>query len=67
MSDLIQALQIFAKYNNSFSPTLCDHDEFRVNVSPSVVSDKDIELLEELSFHTDDELDNFYSYRFGSC
>jgi len=66
MNDLIKALEIFLKYDNSRNPTNCDHDILRVCVDPAVVSDDDKAKLEELSFTPDTSLDCFYSYRFGS-
>jgi len=68
MSDLIEALQIFVKYKNDFSPIYCEHDILHIFISPSLVSKEDIKRLEELSFkpyYEDD--DCFYSLRFGSC
>lgn len=65
MKDLIEALQIFAKYTDDYAPTHCEHDELSVVVSPDAVSEADLKRLEELSFHADGEY--FKSYRFGSC
>ena len=67
MDDLILALQIFRKYGNPYHPTDCTHDELLVDISPELVSDKDIKELEKLGFHVDEEFDAFMSYRFGSC
>lgn len=65
MNDLIEALQIFAKYGNPHNPTHCEHDELFVMIDPSIVSDIDLKRLEELSFRANDGL--FTSYRFGSA
>lgn len=67
MEDLISALNIFLKYGNSEWPTWCRHDELHVNISPDVVSESDINILEELGFRIDDENDDFVSFKFGSC
>jgi hypothetical protein len=67
MSDLIEALQIFAKYGNPDRPTNCSHDELFVDISPKLVSKKDKKRLDELSFFTDKDDDGFKSFRFGSC
>lgn len=67
MEDLIKALQIFLKYDNSRNPTHCEHDELTVNVNPSLVSEEDKVELEKLGFHSEEEDGYFYSYRFGSC
>ena len=66
MNDLIEALQILAKYGNPVNPTNCSHDELFVNISPSLVTEQDKERLEELSFSPSDD-DGFNSFRFGSC
>jgi hypothetical protein len=67
MNDLIEALNILNKYINPAEkfPTWCGHDVFGVCVHPSVVSEEDIEKLNQLDFIIDD--DCFISYRFGSC
>lgn len=68
MSDLIKALQIFLKYGNKHNPTHCEHDVMIVGVDPELVSAEDILELSKLSFDAYyDDLDVFYSYRFGSC
>lgn len=50
MEDLIKALQIFLKYGNKNYPTFCEHDILYVDVDPSVVSDEDKKVLDELGF-----------------
>ena len=65
MDKLIEALQIFRKYDNPSHPTHCEHDILYVCISPSLVSDEDKAKLKELGFSEDDE--NFSSYRFGSA
>ncbi len=67
MEDLIRALEIFAKYTDSYAPTHCEHDELLVNVNPAVVSEEDKAELEKLSFRESEYSDMFRSYRFGSC
>jgi hypothetical protein len=67
MDDLILALQIFRKYANPEWPTHCEHDILIVDVSPNLLSEEDIEILEELGFHINEDDDDFYSYKFGSC
>ena len=65
MEDLIKALQIFAKYDNLYTPTHCEHDELNVVIRSDKVSEEDKKALEELSFH---ECDGYFkSYRFGSA
>ena len=65
MKDLIEALQIFLKYTQDRYPTNCNHDELRVSVDPTIVSEEDITRLEQLGFVAYHE--DFISYRFGSC
>lgn len=65
MKDLIEALQIFLKYENPEYPTNCSHDELFVNINPDLVSQEDKNKLKELGF---DPCENgFHSYKFGSC
>ena len=67
MDDLIKALQIFLKYDNSEYPTACEHDILYVCIEPDKVSDEDIASLKALGFIADYELGSFKSFRFGSC
>lgn len=67
MKDLIEALQIFAKYTEAYAPTFTSHDTLHVDVNPELVSEKEMKRLEELGFEIDEEFDCFYSFRFGSC
>jgi len=68
MEDLIKALQILSKYTQEKYPTGCEHDVlYVIGVNIDDVSEEDLVELENLSFKYDDEEDNFYSFRFGSC
>jgi hypothetical protein len=69
MDQLIEALQILRKYDNPDSPTHCEHDVLYVGVSPDLVSELDIQRLDELGFipGSGDYEDCFLSYRFGSA
>lgn len=67
MEDLIKALQIFSKYDNSKYPTACEHDIMYVCVEPDKVSDEDIASLKVLGFSADYDIGSFKSFRFGSC
>ena len=67
MEDLIEALQIFLKYENPHSPTNCAHDELTVCIEAEKVSADDKKRLEELGFHHFEGDDCFKSFRFGSC
>jgi hypothetical protein len=66
MKDLIEALQIFLKYGNPYSPTHCEHDVLTVMIDFDKVSQEDKVKLEELSFKEND-YGCFMSYRFGSA
>lgn len=70
MKDLIEALQIFLKYGDPYSPTHCEHDVLTiVGISPNDVSDEDKARLDELGFIVGNEYgeDEFMSFRFGSA
>ena len=67
MDDLIEALIIFRKYDNSPHPTNCEHDKLWVHSVPALsMTLADATRLEELSFYHDEDT-GWYSYRFGSC
>lgn len=65
ISNLIDALTVFAKYGDVEYPTYCEHDELYVNVNPSDVSDEDKLELYVLGFNEGDGA--FYSSRYGSA
>lgn len=67
MKDLIEALQIFLKYGNPYSPTHCEHDILMVSVHNEDLDPADVARLEELGFHWNDEYDCWASFRFGSA
>jgi hypothetical protein len=67
MEKLIEALQIFLKYNPSKYPTHCEHDVLRVSVKPEKVSAKDKKKLNELGFFVDKEFECFKSFKYGSA
>lgn len=65
LQELIEALQIFAKYPHEKYSTGAGHDVFYVNVDPKIVSDEDKIKLEELGFFTGEQADDedwFYTY-----
>jgi hypothetical protein len=64
---LIEALQIFRKYGNPYSPTHCEHDVLTVCIDPAIVSEKDKLKLEGRSFRPSEDGYGFVSYRFGSA
>lgn len=68
MKDLIEALTIFLKYGNPYSPTNCEHDELYVDIDPKLVSKADLKRLDKLGFFPSSEYEEgFSSFRFGSC
>lgn len=68
MEDLIKALNIFLKYTDSANPTHCEHDVlYVVDISYEEVSKEDKEELKKLGFSWSNEIDCWYSYRFGSA
>lgn len=74
MNDLIEALQIFAKYlknPNARSPTHCEHDVMvicHIDKDTDGVSPEDHARLEELGFSWGSPIDGgcYHSFRFGS-
>lgn len=66
MKDLIDALSIFLKYGNPYSPTHCEHDVLTVCIDPDLVSDEDKARLDALGFRDYGDGD-FRSFRFGSA
>ena len=70
MNDLIEALQIFAKYGNPDYPTHCEHDTLMImGICPEDVSVEDKEKLDELGFSVTEEYGEnmFISFKFGSA
>ena len=66
MNDLIEALQICAKYETPERPTNCQHDELTICVDDKKFSEEDIKRLDELGFFVG-EYGGFVSFKFGSC
>ena len=66
LSNLIKALQILNKYGNPDYPTHCEHDKMYVIISPSKVSDEDLDTLESLGFFPEDD-ESFASFKYGSA
>lgn len=76
MDQLIEALQIMARYGNVPFPTHCEHDVLYVypKVAPAQFTAGDVDRLEELGFQVNreagetlEDATGFYSFRFGSC
>lgn len=66
MNDLIEALRIFEKYCKG-DVIHCEHDVMFVLIEPEIVSEEDIQKLNEFGFFADYLDRSFTSYRFGSC
>ena len=69
MDDLIEALNIFLKYTNTRNPTGCEHDIMHIFDAPhpAKMEPGDAERLVVLGFEWDaDDLEQWYSFRFGS-
>jgi hypothetical protein len=66
MNELIEALNIFAKYTQDNYPTHCEHDTLMILVDPRLVSKEDVTKLDDLGFFVSDD-GHFYSFRFGSA
>lgn len=71
MKDMIEALQIFLSYMDEDKrwPFVCEHDVLYVHGAPSrsQVSDEHAARLDEIGFMWDDDLECWFSYRYGSC
>lgn len=68
MKKLIQALEIFAKYQDLEYPTNCEHDELVIaGITFEEVSEEDRELLDKLDFFWSDENEGWTSFKYGSA
>lgn len=68
MKDLIEALQIFAKYVNPYAPTNCVHDELCImEVHKNQLNEQEQNRVEELGFFWDEYDEAYKSFRFGSA
>ncbi len=66
LSNLIEALTIFLKYDNPNYPTYSEHDILYVCINPSIVTECDIEKLADLGFFPSNA-NVFESFRYGSA
>ncbi len=68
MDDLIEALNIFKKYQNVKWPTNCSHDVLAImEVEENEVSAEDTKRLGELDFIYSEDEECWISFRFGSA
>lgn len=67
LSGLIEALQIFKKYEDPMFPTCCEHDILHVAIDPEIVSEEDKRTLEDKYGFSPDGGGGFASFRFGNC
>lgn len=67
MGDLIEALQIFLKYDNPSYPTHCEHDEMYICGDYEEMSQEDRDKVESLGFFWSEEDDCYQSFKFGSA
>lgn len=68
MDKLIEALQIFLRYDNPQFPTHCENHELCIcgDFHPDKISDEDFKKLSSLGFNWDAKDDSFKSHHFGS-
>lgn len=67
-ADLIEGLTMLAKaQDNDISPTWCEHDTMHVCADASQFTQRQLDRLEAMGFHEDNEDGGFYSFRFGSA
>lgn len=73
MRQIIEALNIFLKYDDPAWPFHCEHDVLTVHIAdPMAVSDADVQRLKELGFERGNPdaaggESCFYSFQYGSC
>jgi hypothetical protein len=68
MKQLIEAFQIFLKYQDNKWPTHCEHDIMMIaDITYEEVSEEDRLALEALSFSWNTEYDCWTSYHYGSA
>jgi hypothetical protein len=68
VKQLIEALTIFAKYNDQPYPTNCSHDELAImGITREEMSGEDILRVEALGFLWDDTEEYWLSYKYGSA
>ncbi len=68
MKDLIEALQIFAKYTDTQWPTNCSHDVMYImDVEHDQPSEAERARLGELGFNWHEDPGCWASFRFGSA
>ncbi len=68
MKKLIEALNIFLKYNDLDYPTHCTNDIMMImGINQYDINIDDIEKLKELGFNWDYEYECYASFRYGSA
>ncbi len=68
MKKLLEALQIFLKYQDMPVPTHCERNVFYVvGITEEEVSEEDKIKLEELHFRWESDMEAWGSYFFGSA
>jgi hypothetical protein len=68
MKNLIEALQIFLKYQDNPRPTHCEHDIMMImGITQEEVSEADRCRLDELGFFWHETNDCWCSFRYGSA
>lgn len=71
MDDLIEALEIFKRYQSGYNleyPTHCQHYELWVcGVDVGDLTKDEIQKLDKIGFFWDSDDEAFKSYKFGSC
>lgn len=68
MDELIESLQILAKYTTDKYPTHCEHDILMVpSVQWDKLTDEDATSLDKMGWHDSEEYGCVASFRYGSC
>lgn len=67
-ADLIGGLILLATGQcNETNPLHCEHDTLTVNADPRAFTDTQIDQLDGLGFHVDQDGETFYSFKYGSA
>lgn len=67
-TNLIIALAILSKHpSNDDNPFNCTHDTLRVMADDTAFTPGEIDQLDKLGFHVDENNGGFYSFRYGSA
>lgn len=67
MEDFIKALNIFMKHGNVTYPFSCEYEVLYIFPASNDFTEEEFKELDDLGFHYNEEDENFYSFKYGSC